>query len=189
MNHLLGGCVFKTALATKPYDYGNLEQLEGPNHVPFSIITINIGTIIPSISYSPFNPSTGRFLSEEPLGIDGPNLYWYARNNPVNYIDPNGTFPALILVPAAYYFGVGVGATYNYFFTDVGFGQTFSEATPFSSYLDFLVPGLGFFADINTFRYFNNLFNNQRQKDIDDAYQGQNGENQPSGSPLITNCL
>ena len=136
-----------------------------------------------------FNPATGRFLSEEPLGIDGPNLYWYARNNPVNYIDPNGTFPALILVPAAYYFGVGVGATYNYFFTDVGFGQTFSEATPFSSYLDFLVPGLGFFADINTFRYFNNLFNNQRQKDIDDAYQGQNGENQPSGSPLITNCL
>ena len=38
----------------------------------------------------PYNPETGRFLSAEPTGIDGPNLYWYARNNPVNNIDPNG---------------------------------------------------------------------------------------------------
>ena len=37
-----------------------------------------------------YSPTSGRFLSEEPLGIDGPNLYWYTRNNPVNYIDLNG---------------------------------------------------------------------------------------------------
>ena len=93
MNHLLGGCVFKTALATKPYDYGNLEQLEGPNHVPFSIITINIGTIIPSISYSPFNPATGRFLSEDPIGFQGgSNFYIYVANNPVNYTDSLGLY-------------------------------------------------------------------------------------------------
>ena len=55
---------------------------------------------ISSFSYSPFNPTIGRFLSEEPLGIDGPNLYWYARNNPINYIDPNGLIT----------YGVGLGA-------------------------------------------------------------------------------
>ena len=37
-----------------------------------------------------YNPEIGRFLSEEPTGIDGPNLYWYTKNNPVNYVDPNG---------------------------------------------------------------------------------------------------
>ena len=37
-----------------------------------------------------YSPETGTFISSEPTGIDGPNLYWYARNNPVNNIDPNG---------------------------------------------------------------------------------------------------
>ena len=39
-----------------------------------------------------YSPTSGRFLSEEPLGIDGPNLYWYALNNPMNFIDPTGLF-------------------------------------------------------------------------------------------------
>ena len=38
----------------------------------------------------PYNPETGTFISEEPLGIDGPNLYWYALNNPSNIVDPTG---------------------------------------------------------------------------------------------------
>ena len=37
-----------------------------------------------------YSPETGTFLSEEPLGLDGPNLYWYALNNPTNFVDPNG---------------------------------------------------------------------------------------------------
>ena len=39
-----------------------------------------------------YSPTSGRFLSEEPLGIDGPNLYWYTRNNPINLVDPTGEF-------------------------------------------------------------------------------------------------
>ena len=38
------------------------------------------------------SPLRVEWLSEEPLGIDGPNLYWYARNNPTNYVDPTGEF-------------------------------------------------------------------------------------------------
>ena len=37
-----------------------------------------------------YTPDSGRFLSEEPTGIDGPNLYWYGINNPINFIDPTG---------------------------------------------------------------------------------------------------
>lgn len=37
-----------------------------------------------------YDPRTGTFLTEEPLGIDGPNLYWYALSNPIRYGDPTG---------------------------------------------------------------------------------------------------
>jgi RHS repeat-associated protein len=39
-----------------------------------------------------YNPTTGRFLSEDPLGImgSGTNLYAYAKNNPINLKDPSG---------------------------------------------------------------------------------------------------
>ena len=37
-----------------------------------------------------YDPDSGRFISEEPLGLDGPNLYWYTLNNPINYVDPTG---------------------------------------------------------------------------------------------------
>jgi RHS repeat-associated protein len=38
-----------------------------------------------------YDPTTGRFLSEDPLGfVDSFNLYPYVRNNPTNYIDPWG---------------------------------------------------------------------------------------------------
>jgi RHS repeat-associated protein len=42
-----------------------------------------------------YDPQAGRFLSHDPLGIqaDDPNLYRYARNNPVNLADPSGEQP------------------------------------------------------------------------------------------------
>ena len=50
-----------------------------------------------------YDPETGRFLNEdlvsylEPETIGGINLYAYCLNDPVNYIDPSGHFPALLL--------------------------------------------------------------------------------------------
>ena len=39
----------------------------------------------------PYDPGTGRFLSEDPIGFaDGPNPYRYAGNDPVNFRDPTG---------------------------------------------------------------------------------------------------
>jgi RHS repeat-associated protein len=39
-----------------------------------------------------YKPTTGRFLSEDPLGFagSGPNLYEYAGDSPTNFVDPSG---------------------------------------------------------------------------------------------------
>ena len=47
-----------------------------------------------------YDPAHGRFISRDPEGfIDGPNLYSFVNNNPINYTDPTGTF----LVPFIIY--------------------------------------------------------------------------------------
>ena len=41
-----------------------------------------------------YDPNTGRFTSEDPLGfVDGPNAYWYLRNVPNGGVDPFGLSP------------------------------------------------------------------------------------------------
>ena len=39
-----------------------------------------------------YDASTGRFISKDPIGFEGgdTNLYAYAGNNPVNFVDPTG---------------------------------------------------------------------------------------------------
>lgn len=38
-----------------------------------------------------YDPKIGRFLTQDPIGmIDGPNLYTYCNNNPINFVDPFG---------------------------------------------------------------------------------------------------
>ena len=80
----------EVALAVRPYDSRDLEEQEASKDALFPIIKIGIEGEEAFFCYSPYNPETGRFLSEEPLGIDGPNLYWYGVNNPTNLIDPTG---------------------------------------------------------------------------------------------------
>jgi RHS repeat-associated protein len=47
-----------------------------------------------------FNPVTGRFLSNDPIGIRSEhsfNRYAYANNNPFRYVDPDGQFPRRVV--------------------------------------------------------------------------------------------
>lgn len=55
-----------------------------------------------------YDPSVGRFISEDPAGFEGggPNLYVYCNNNPVLLVDPTGEFFNFGLAAI----GAGVGA-------------------------------------------------------------------------------
>ncbi|WP_250924034.1 RHS repeat-associated core domain-containing protein [Streptomyces albipurpureus] len=44
-----------------------------------------------------YDPETGRFISEDPIGhAGGINLYQYALSSPTTYTDPSGNSPMLI---------------------------------------------------------------------------------------------
>ncbi|MCH7615960.1 MAG: RHS repeat-associated core domain-containing protein, partial [Nitrospinae bacterium] len=45
-----------------------------------------------------YDPQTGRFLSEDPIGFGGldQNLYRYVFNNPVNLSDPSGKYASFV---------------------------------------------------------------------------------------------
>ena len=47
-----------------------------------------------------YDPETGRYLSPDPIGLDGGlNLYAYEENDPVNWVDPWGLFSVFDLWP------------------------------------------------------------------------------------------
>lgn len=49
-----------------------------------------------------YDPGAGRFISEDPSGLDaGDNFYEYAENNPVNLADPMGLAPVVPLPPVS----------------------------------------------------------------------------------------
>ncbi len=54
-----------------------------------------------------YDPEVGRFISKDPIGLAGvgkspleTDLYTYALNNPLNYIDPEGEHPVWIVITA-----------------------------------------------------------------------------------------
>jgi RHS repeat-associated protein len=58
-----------------------------------------------------YNPELARFLSEDPTGFRGGiNHFAYVGSNPIRWVDPNGTNPAVRGAQAAYGAAVVVGA-------------------------------------------------------------------------------
>ncbi|NDY43317.1 RHS repeat-associated core domain-containing protein [Dissulfurirhabdus thermomarina] len=61
-----------------------------------------------------YDPAAGRYLTPDPLGLAGGiNLYAYAQNNPVNFVDPSGEFIATGTVAFLYYVAVPVAVRYG----------------------------------------------------------------------------
>ncbi len=63
-----------------------------------------------------YHHTLGRFISEDPIGLEsGVNLYAYANNNPLRFIDPNGLTgflgPTEVLVYSAFARAALLGAT------------------------------------------------------------------------------
>jgi RHS repeat-associated protein len=71
-----------------------------------------------------YDPATGRFLNQDPLGLKGGlNLYRYAKNNPLSYVDPYGRSPlgcmlggallgVSVVYGGAFIYGAYTGGTY-----------------------------------------------------------------------------
>jgi len=54
-----------------------------------------------------YDPSTGRFLSEDPLGVKVDlNFYRYVQNNPINATDPSGLCPPAVLCDCTFTSGL-----------------------------------------------------------------------------------
>ncbi|RTZ95478.1 MAG: hypothetical protein DSY90_13590, partial [Deltaproteobacteria bacterium] len=59
-----------------------------------------------------YDPKTGRYLTPDPIGLDGGiNLFVYALNNPVNFVDPWGLKKGGIFIPIRRWIkkNIGVG--------------------------------------------------------------------------------
>lgn len=77
------------------------------------------------------DPASGAFIQEEPFKTDGPNLYYYALNNPMRFHDPDGFAATGEIIGA----GIG-GVLGGYSGGIIGLGGGFSAGT-------LLVPGVG----------------------------------------------
>src|SRR5208282_2127882 len=80
-------------LAQYKYDpYGNV-TITGTSSNPYQFTgRENDGTGLYYYRARYHDPSTGRFVSADPIGFNssGANLYAYAQNNPINYVDRLG---------------------------------------------------------------------------------------------------
>lgn len=80
--------------ATYRYEaFGNLVSETGssPNDRLKNTKERDTSTGLYNYGFRYYDPEVGRFLTRDPLGYaDGPNVYVYGNNNPVNKIDPQG---------------------------------------------------------------------------------------------------
>ena len=62
-----------------------------------------------------YDPSVGRFISEDPLGFGGGdvNLFAYVQNNPVNWVDPLGLWGFAVNSGGALEGGIGMAGAYQ----------------------------------------------------------------------------
>jgi uncharacterized protein RhaS with RHS repeats len=70
------------------------------------------------------HPQIGRFMQPDPLlYVDGMNYYGYVMNNPIRYIDPNGSYVQVLVL------GAGLGVTF-WLAAGGGAGLLYMQANP-----------------------------------------------------------
>ena len=117
-----------------------------------------------------YNPSTGRFLSPDPIGFGGGdfNLYRYVNNNPVNYVDPDGETPKAALY--AFGLGVGIGAVINKVFFDIDFSETLKHFNPVLILIDKTLPGTTLLASKEGQSFVQEILLKKRSKRFEAAF-------------------
>ena len=84
-----GQPVFESGTSTAAISFtGNLYAYSGAEWAPDAQLSRH------GIRY--LDPILGRWISEEALGLDGTNRYWYAANNPTAFVDLSGAMPELL---------------------------------------------------------------------------------------------
>lgn len=94
----------QNVVAEYTYDpFGNRISKTGTLDQPiqFSTKPYDEKTGLSYYGYRFYSPTLGRWLTRDPLGeAGGMNLYGFVRNNPVNYIDPDGLEPTAARIKA-----------------------------------------------------------------------------------------
>ncbi|GMV90599.1 MAG: hypothetical protein AMXMBFR82_03770 [Candidatus Hydrogenedentota bacterium] len=73
-----------TPYGSSLYESGSASPIGHSAHIP------DVDTGLTLTPARPYSPEVCRWLSPEPFGIDGPNLYHYALGNPVRFFDSTG---------------------------------------------------------------------------------------------------
>ena len=83
-----------SSVQTYTYDaYGNVLSSSGSITSPYRFSTKEYSSNAKLLYFGAryYSPKIGRWLNPDPAGmVDGPNVYLYVGNNPVNLVDPEG---------------------------------------------------------------------------------------------------
>jgi RHS repeat-associated protein len=73
---------------------GLTDKLNGSRYVGMADVDSDDDSGLQYMCNRWYDPQMGRFISRDPLGFGGGdlNLYRYVQNNPINLIDPTGTW-------------------------------------------------------------------------------------------------
>jgi RHS repeat-associated protein len=151
-------------------EFGKIVSDTAPGFTPFGFAgcLYDVETKLCRFGARDYDASIGRWLSKDPIRFDGgdTNLYGYVFNDPINFIDPEGTL-AFLAVPVAYEVGFFFGATYNKLVSNVDYSESYNGYSLIGKVIDGINPILGFFSDKDVYKLINDKVSNQREKDLD----------------------